>query len=116
MLVAAAPVAVTASPPLVVSAVTAMVHAGTLLMVVIVEETSVVDAAVPSRQINPVICHDADAVPPAADWRATTRMLNVKAELLGRMTWLLFDAAELFVVRITGVALVELRFNTNNPD
>ena len=73
---AAAPVAVTAKPPLVVLADRAKVHPGTLLIAVTVEATSVVLAAVPSLRIKPSIFHAADSVPPAACLRATMMPLN----------------------------------------
>jgi len=67
MSVAAAPVAVRARAPTVVSAESAMDHPGTLLITVVVEVTSVVVAALASRRMRPVIFQAAEAVPPAAD-------------------------------------------------
>jgi hypothetical protein len=86
MFVAAAPVAVTARPPLVVSALNASVHPGTLLIAVTVDATRVVLAAVPSRRIKPSIFHAADSVPPEACLRATTIPEKACAELLGKTT------------------------------
>ena len=84
MFVEAAPVAVIARAPFVVSAETAIAHAGVLLNVVNAEFTRVVDAAVPSRRMMPSIFQDATDVPPAACCRATIKTENVKAELLDR--------------------------------
>jgi hypothetical protein len=56
----------------VVSADTAIVHAGTLDITVTVDVTIVVDATVPSCLIKPSITHAAEAVPLAAFCLATT--------------------------------------------
>lgn len=77
ILVDAAPVTVTASPPFVVSADNASAHPGWLSMTVSAELTRTVEAALASRRISPFTSHAAEAVPPAADWRATT--MPVKA-------------------------------------
>ena len=85
MLVAAAPVAVTANPPLVVSADNASAQLGTLLMAVTVEATSVVLAALAALRIRPSTFHAADAVPPAFCCRATIMPVKAKALLFGRI-------------------------------
>ena len=74
--VAAAPVATIASAPFVVSEPIAIDHPGTLLITVVVDATIVVVEAVASWRIKPSIFQAADAVPPAACWRATTRIEN----------------------------------------
>jgi len=86
MLVAAAPVAVIAKPPFVVSAERASVQPGVLSMTVKAELTSTVLAAVPSRRIRPLTSQAADCVPPAAFWRATMTAVKAWAELFPYLT------------------------------
>ena len=85
MFVEAAPVAVTATAPLVVSAETAIAQDDGLANVVNAELINVVVAAVPSRRAIPSIFHDDVDVPPDACWRAVIRIENVYAELFGRL-------------------------------